>query len=85
MDQNGPPIPPSDFLLRSASERTSADVDPSPEPRRTDPAERPSLSVYYRDEAEVRDGFLTALRAMGLAVGEQPSEPATPPVGSVKP
>jgi hypothetical protein len=85
MDHNEPPIPPSDFLSRSAPERTSADVDPSPEPRRTDPAERPSLSVYYRDEAEVRDGFLTALRAMGLAGGEQHPEAATPPVGSAKP
>jgi hypothetical protein len=85
MDQKGPPIPPSDFLLRSASERTSADVHPSPEPCRRDPAERPSVAVYYRDEAEVRDGFLMALRAMGLAGAERHSEPATPPVGSAKP
>jgi hypothetical protein len=30
MDENGPPIPPNEFLLPSASERTSADVDPPP-------------------------------------------------------
>jgi len=85
MDQNGPPIPPSDLLLRSASERTSTDIDPPPEPCRNDPADGSSLAVYYRDEAEVRDGFLIALRAMGLAGAEQHSEPATPPVGRAKP
>ena len=37
MDQNGPPIPPRDFLLRSASGRTSADIDPPPEPCGNDP------------------------------------------------
>ncbi|MET4176956.1 hypothetical protein [Bradyrhizobium sp. LA6.8] len=30
MDETRPPIPPIDFLLRSASERTSADVAPPP-------------------------------------------------------
>ena len=84
MDQNGPPIP-RDFLLRSASGRTSADFDPPPEPSRNDPPGGPSVAVYYRDESEVRDGFLIALRAMGLAGAEQHSEPATPPVGSAKP
>jgi hypothetical protein len=106
MDENGPPIPPNDFLLPSASERTSADVDPPPmaltksdessavgwqsrsgqiEPCRNDPAHGTSVAVYCRDEAEVRDGFLIALRAMGLAGAEQHSEPATPPVGSAEP
>ena len=85
MDQNGPPVPPSDFLLRSASGRTSADIDPPPEPCRNDSPEGPSVAVYYRDEEEVRDGFLIALRAMGLADVEQHSEPATPPVGGAKP
>ena len=28
MDERQPPIPPSEFPLRSASERTSADIDP---------------------------------------------------------
>jgi len=85
MDQNGPSIPPSDFLLWSASERTSSDIDPPPEPCRNDPPDGSSFAVYYRDEAEVRDGFLIALRAMGLAGVEQHSEPATPPAGGAKP
>ena len=85
MDENGPPIPPSEYLLRSALERTSAVIDPPPEPCRNDPADAPSVAVYYRDEAEVRDGFLIALRAMGLAGVEQHSEPATPPAGGAKP
>jgi hypothetical protein len=66
MDQNLRPIPPSDFLLRSASGPT-ADINLPPEPRGNDPRNGPSVAVYYRDEAEVRDGFLIALRAMGLA------------------
>jgi hypothetical protein len=72
------PVPPNDFLSQSAIERTSADIDPSPEPCRNEPHDGPSVVVYYRDEAEVRDGFLIALRAMGLAGVEQDSEPATP-------
>ena len=85
MDQNGPPIPPHDFLLRSASGRTSADIDPPPEPCGNDPRDGPSVAVYCRDEAEVRDGFLIALRAMGLAGAEQHSEPSTPAAGGAKP
>jgi hypothetical protein len=85
MDRNGPPIPPSVFLLRSALERTSADIDLPPEPCRNDSAYAPSVAVYYRDEAEVRDGFLIALRTMGLASVEQHSEPATPTAGGAKP
>jgi hypothetical protein len=85
MDQNGPPVPPSVFLLRSASERASADIDPPPELCGNDPRDGPSVAVYYRDEAEVRDGFLIALRAMGLAGAEQHSEPSTPPAGGAKP
>ena len=82
MDENGPPIPLNDFLLPSASERTSADVAP-PQMALTKSAE--SSAAYYRDDTEVRDGFLIALRAMGLADVEQHSEPVTPPVGSEKP
>jgi hypothetical protein len=85
MDENGPPIPPSDFLLRSASGRTSACIDLPPEHCRNDPRVGPSVAVYYRDEAEVREGFLIALRAMGLAGAEQHPEPATPPVRGAKP
>ena len=82
MDENGPPIPPNDILLPSASERTSADVNP---PRMTLTKSAGSSAAYYRDETEVREGFLIALRAMGLADVEQHSEPATPPVGSERP
>jgi hypothetical protein len=85
MDQNGPPIPPSDLPSRSASGRTSADVDRPPQPGRNDLPDGPAVAVYYRDEAEVRDGFLIALSAMGRAGAERHSEPATPPVGSAKP
>jgi hypothetical protein len=85
MDESKPATPPSEFRLSSASERTAADIDPPAEPRRNDPADGPSIALYYRDEAEVRDGFLIALRAMGLAGVEQPSEPSTPPVRGAKP
>src|SRR6266850_1468971 len=85
MDQNGPPVPLSDFPSRSASGRTSADIDPPPEPCRNNPADAPSVAVYYRDEAEVRDGFLIALRAMGVADVEQHPERVKPPAGGVKP
>ena len=82
MDHNGPPIPPSDFLLPSASERTPADIVPPPEPCRNDPPDGPSVAAYYRNDEEVREGFLTALRAMGI---EQHPEPAKPPVRGGKP
>src|SRR5947209_6412746 len=76
MDQNGPPVPHSEYLLRSASERTSADIDRSLAPWRNDPPAGPSVAVYCRSEEEVREGFLIALRAMGV---EQHPDPATPP------
>ena len=49
MDENGLPIPPDDFLSRSALERTSADIDPPPDPCRNDPPDAPSVAVYYRE------------------------------------
>jgi hypothetical protein len=106
MDDSKPSIPPSKFRLRSASERTSADVDPPPaelaksdelvaveqqsrsgqiEPCRNDFSNGPSVAVYYRNEKEVSEGFLIALRAMGVAVVEQPPEPAKPPFGRARP
>ncbi len=51
---------------------------------RNDPSVGPSVAVYYRNEEEVRDGFLIALRAMGIAVVEQLPESAKPPVGGAK-
>jgi len=52
---------------------------------RNGPSGRPSVAVYYRDEEEVREGFLVALRAMGIAVIEQLPELAEPPGSGVKP
>ena len=52
---------------------------------RDDPSDGPSVAVYYRNEEEVRDGFLIALRAMGVADAEQLPEPAKPPVRDGKP
>jgi hypothetical protein len=52
---------------------------------RNDPSDGPSVAVYYRNEEEVRDGFLVALRAMGVADVEQHREPVKPPGGGVKP
>jgi len=107
MDKSKPPIAPSKFGLRPASERTPADIDPVPaelaksanfvaierqsrsaqiEVWRNDPSDGPSVAVYYRNEEEVREGFLIALRAMGVVAGvEQPPEPAMPAVMGAKP
>jgi hypothetical protein len=82
MDESKPPIPPSEFRFRSASERTSADIDPPPaELAKSDEL----VAVYYRNEEEVSRGFLIALSAMGVAVVEQLPEPAKPPVKGAKP
>ena len=104
MDESKPSIPDGEF--RSASEWTSADIDPPPaelaksaelvalerqsrsgqiEPCRNDFSDGPLVAVYYRNEEEVGEGFLIALRAMGVAVVEQPPEPAKPPVRGAKP
>jgi hypothetical protein len=83
MDHSKPPIPPSEFGLRSASKRTSAGIDAAPEAQ-SDPPDRP-VAVYCRNEAEVREGFLVALRVMGVAVIEQYPEPAKLPVRGAKP
>ena len=106
MDESKPSNPPSEFRLRSASEWTSADIDPPPaelaksdelvaverqsrsgqiEPCRNDLSDGPSVAVYDRNEEEVREGFLIALRAMGVAVVKQPPEAAKPPVARAKP
>ena len=53
-------------------------------PYRNDPSDGPSIAVYYRNEEEVREGFLIALRAMGV-VAEQPPEPVMPAVRGAKP
>jgi hypothetical protein len=75
-----PSHPPDDFLSRSALERTSADIDPPPDPSRNDPADAPSVAVYYRDEAEVRNGFLTRCAQWGLPRSNNtPSRQRLPP------
>jgi hypothetical protein len=79
MDQSKPPVPPSESRLRPASKRIPADFDPAP--ARLD--ER--VAVYYRNEEEVGEGFLIALRAMGIAVTEPCPGPAKPPVRRAKP
>jgi hypothetical protein len=55
------------------------------EPCRTDFSDAPSVAVYYRDEEELRRGFLIALSAMGLAQVEELPEPAMRPVRVPKP
>ena len=55
------------------------------EPCRSESPDGPSVAVYYRNEEEVGEGFLIALRAMGVAVVEQVPEPAKPPVRGAKP
>ena len=52
---------------------------------RNDPSDGPSVAVYYHNEDEVREGFLIALAAMGVAGVEQPPKPAKPLVGRTKP
>jgi hypothetical protein len=54
------------------------------EPCRTDVSDEPSIAVYYRNEEEVRRGFLIALSAMGFAQ-EEPPEPAMHLVKGAKP
>ena len=55
------------------------------EPCRSHPADGASIAAYYRSEEDVREGFLLALHAMGLAAIEQLPEPARPPVTGEKP
>ena len=52
---------------------------------RNDLPNGPSVVDFFGNEEEVSRGFLIALRAMGIAVVEQPPEPAKPPVARAKP
>lgn len=95
MDENKPPIPPSEFRMRSVFERAAAAIDPArapsampDQPAATEPqgrADGPSVATYYRDAEEVREGFLIALSAMGVAAIEPLPEPAKPSVRGAKP
>jgi hypothetical protein len=51
----------------------------------SDFSDESSVAVYYRNEEEVSEGFLIALRAMGIAVVEQVPKPAKPPTRGAKP
>ena len=92
MDESKPPISPSESRLRSASARIAADIDPAPaksaERVAVEPQSRsdgPTVAAYYRNEEEVSEGFLIALRAMGIPVVEQPPEPTKLPAARAKP
>jgi hypothetical protein len=76
MDESKPPIPSDELTLRPASHWKSDVVDAP---------NGPSVVVYCGSEEEVSRGFFMALRAMGVAVVEQPAEPAQPPVARAKP
>ena len=92
MDENKPPIPLSEFRLRSTSGQIPSATGAAPansgelaaagQQRRTD---RPATAVYYRNESEIHEGFLIALRAIGVADVEQFAEPPKPPAGGTKP
>jgi hypothetical protein len=76
MDECKPSNPPSKFHHRSASGRTSADIDPPPSGN--DFPDGSCVAVYYRNEQEVSRGFFLALGAMGIAPVEQLPATATP-------
>jgi hypothetical protein len=78
--------PPAEFAKSdefAALERQSRSGEI--EPRRNDFSDGPSVAVYYRNQEEVREGFLIALGVMGVAGVEQLPEPAKPPVRGAKP
>ena len=54
-------------------------------PCRNELPDKPSTAAYYRNEGEVSDGFLIALRAMGVAVIEPLPEPPRHPVRGAEP
>ena len=71
----------SDQLVAPGRQRHSNESDLC----RNDQPNGPSFVVYCGNEEEVCRGFLIALRAMGVAVVEQPPEPAKPPVARARP
>src|SRR5436309_12272425 len=97
MDESKAAIPPNERHRRPASGLTSAAVDSLPADfaksdhlvlrgrRHADPPNGSSGIVYCGNEAEVSRGFLIALRAMGIAVVEQPLRPTSPAVARAKP
>jgi len=71
----------SDELVAVERQSRSGQIEPC----RSDFSDGPSVTVYYRNEEEVGEGFLIALSAMGVARVEQLPEPAKPPVRGTKP
>jgi hypothetical protein len=71
----------SDKLVAPGRQRHSEQS----ELRLNDLANGPSVVVYCGNEEEVSHGYLIALRAIGIAVVEQPPEPLKPPVAGAKP
>jgi hypothetical protein len=57
----------SDQLADIERQNRSGQIEVCPD----DFSDRPSVAVYYRNEEEIREGFLIALTAMGL-----PNSPA---------
>ena len=55
------------------------------EAEQNDPPDRSSVAVYCQNEEEVREGFLIALRAMGVAVVDQFPEPPKQPARDAEP
>lgn len=55
------------------------------EPCRNGSSDGPSVAVYYRNDEEVRQGFLIALSAVRVEGIEQLPEPANPAFERVKP
>jgi len=55
------------------------------EPCRSDSSDGPSAAIYYRNKSEVSEGFLIALRAMGVAPIEQLPQPPKPSIRKARP
>jgi len=86
--RTGTGIDPAPAELVNSGEFAAVEPQSGPghlEVRRNDSPDEPSVAVYSRNEAEVREGFLIVLRAMGAAAVEQLPAPAKPPIRGAKP
>jgi hypothetical protein len=81
VDSSSADLAKSDDLVAREQQRHSGPIEAC----RNDFSDEPSVAVYYRNEEEVRRGFLIALSAMGVAVVEQLPPTAKPPIGKEKP
>ncbi len=71
IDPPPPELAESDDLVARERQRHFTQIELCP----NDSSDGPSVAVYYRDEEAVREGFLIALTAMGLAGFEQARPP----------